>query len=256
MVDQRRQSAGGVDSQYKYRGDQRYADRFRHLEFYGKGPRQRFASVYGQPGFIDCCDAGSDGSNNLAAGRDRGSSLFSDFGWLSGGTSPYTWSVVSGNLSIGLTLNTNIGLISGDTHDGRNLEFHRASSRQRHASGHRQPGPLIAVANGAGSAPLPTLSVDLPSYAGLTDTLSIGNYGASNVSFVWTFNPTGTSSFAAPQNVKGVFAGTKSFSSPAQTQTLASYGLTAGAYQVELFLPRTTAIPVMSRTRCRPKSPY
>jgi len=48
----------------------------------------------------------------------------------SGGTSPYTWSVVSGSLPDGLSLSTG-GAISGTpTTEGR-LQLHRAGNRQR-----------------------------------------------------------------------------------------------------------------------------
>jgi hypothetical protein len=83
----------------------------------------------------------------------------------------------------------------------------------------------------AGSTlPTPDLG-GLPAVVGVNDSLNLSNYPNSNVSFLWSFGPSSTSSSSAPGVVARTASGT-SFPSGARTNSLSSYGLGVGVYQV------------------------
>jgi hypothetical protein len=84
----------------------------------------------------------------------------------------------------------------------------------------------------AGGGPLPTPDLgSLPASVGVNDSLSLSNYPASNVSFLWSFGPSSTSSSGAP-GVVARTASSASFPSGVRTNSLSSYGLGVGVYQV------------------------
>src|SRR5262249_20352251 len=61
---------------------------------------------------------------------------------------------------------------------------------------------------------------------------NIPNYGATNVDFVWSFTPTNASLYGAALAKAPAAA---SFKTSAQSASLASYGLSAGTYDVTVY---------------------
>lgn len=106
----------------------------------------------------------------------------------------------------------------------------------------------VAVA-ASGSTSLPAINPsDLPSTAELNDSLNITNYPDSNVGFVWNFAPgsgdAASSARSAGASLQPLAAGTANFTSGFKTNSLASYGLGAGSYQVSVYAqdPATGAV--------------
>jgi len=90
----------------------------------------------------------------------------------------------------------------------------------------------IFTQTGQAGQTLPSIDpTSIPTYAGLGDSLSINNYPISNAEFIWTFTPVGGTPYPASP---GIFpaAGSASFKSGAKTNSLSSYGLGSGVYQV------------------------
>jgi hypothetical protein len=89
---------------------------------------------------------------------------------------------------------------------------------------------LTVTNSGSGNA-LPAIDrSNLPSSAGLNDSLNITNYPNDNVTFVWTFSQTSGNPYAAPALISSR-ASSANFTSGTKTSSMASYGLGAGIYQ-------------------------
>ena len=92
---------------------------------------------------------------------------------------------------------------------------------------------------GGGGLPTPDLST-LPTYASLTDSLTVNYSSSYNVTFHWSFTPASSTTpySPSPATLNAVTAKAPTavaFNSGAQTSTLASYGLTLGSYQVTVY---------------------
>ena len=102
-----------------------------------------------------------------------------------------------------------------------------------------QPVTLTVTSGTGGPTTLPAINPnDLPSYAGINDSLSITDYPDSNVSFVWAFGPATTNPYGAPSVIAR--ASTANFTTSAKTASLSSYGLQAGTYPVSVYAKDST----------------
>jgi hypothetical protein len=107
--------------------------------------------------------------------------------------------------------------------------------------------PATLTVTPAVGAGLPTLNASLPSYSALGDSLSIDNYSASNVSFVWSFQPDASNPYAAPAVFSHALTAA-SFKSSFKTNSLASYGLQVGSYVVSVYAQDNTDPAKVSNT--------